>query len=661
MSRKMLINASDPEEIRVALVEGSILEEYYVERMSVESCLGNIYKGRVTNVEPSIGAAFVEFGGPRHGFLHVSDIMDRALPEPAPPPAEVEEEPTETEDRPDEDVAADAAADVVEEDPGATESEVSDELADEAALHADEDEVAAEVSEEEGIDPDPGDASAEIAAEADIADDEPADGESDDIADADEAEVVDEADEAMVDEEPVRPTGRRRSRRGRRRGRGKPDDAEASESAAGSSSNGPTSNGKESGPRDSGGKDARRKNRSILDYVKKGDEIIVQVTKDGIGTKGPTLTTYLSMPGRYLVLMPGHDRRGVSRKIDDGKERDRLKKVLGQLDVRDNLGFIVRTAGVGQTKRALQKDYDYLAELWDSIDADARGNKAPHRLFQETDLISRTIRDIYRPDMGDIIVDDEDVARRTREFLSTVMPRAAKNVKLYTGERPLFTAYGIEEEIGQLFLHRVELKSGGSLIIEQTEALVAIDVNSGRFREEEDLEETAYKINLEAADAIARQLRLRDLGGVIVLDFIDMKSEKRRKAIERAFRASLKDDRARTKVARMSMFGTIEMTRQRVRPSLRQSIFKRCPTCRGVGFVATPETLQLNLVRQMKLMLARKNKGLEVWVNHENAEYLVNEKRDRLLELEAASTKAVRVRIEPELRDDEFRIVQIEK
>lgn len=206
--------------------------------------------------------------------------------------------------------------------------------------------------------------------------------------------------------------------------------------------------------------------------MQKGSEIIVQVTKDGIGTKGPTLTTYLSLPGRYLVLMPGLDRRGVSRKIDDGKERDRLKKVLDQLEVREHLGFIVRTAGVGQSRAELQKDYRYLTKLWDRVEEAAESAKAPNLLYRESDLVIRTIRDIYTPDMGDIIVDNEDVARRAREFLATVMPKAVKNVKLYVGERPLFTAYGVEDEIGKLFLHRVELKSGGSLVILESRQLI---------------------------------------------------------------------------------------------------------------------------------------------------------------------------------------------
>lgn len=558
MSRKMLINASEPEEVRVAVVEGSILEEYYVERLSVESVLGNIYKGRVTNVEPSIGAAFVDIGGSRHGFLHVTDVMEEPLLE----RLERLEKPAEGE---------------------AT----------------------------EGEEPPRGENGGGSAQEAEAG------------TAAGEAEAVSSSEsggEGETEPEPSR------------------EEAEAVQEAAGST----------------------RRRRAISDYVTKGQEVIVQVTKDGIGTKGPTLTTYLSLPGRYLVLMPGIDKKGISRKISDPKERARLAKVVDQLEARPGLGFIVRTAGVGQSLRALKKDYDYLVKLFDQVVEKARSLEAPAELYRESDLVIRSIRDIYVPDMGDIIIDDEDCARRAREFLGMVMPRSVKRVKLYTGARPLFLAFGVEDEIARLFLHRVELPSGGSLVIEQTEALVAIDVNSGRFREEEDLEETAYRINLEAAEAVARQLRLRDLGGVIVVDFIDMLAERRRRAVERAFKQALRADRSRIKVARMSPFGTIELTRQRVRPSLRHSIFQRCPECRGMGYVATQETFLLNLVRHLKAVLARQNAGVEVFCNLANLEYLVNRKWSRIKDLEQKTGKRVVVRVEPELRTDEFRVVPMD-
>lgn len=605
MSRKMLINASEPEEIRVSVVEGSILEEFYVERQSVNTCLGNIYKGRVTNIEPSIGAAFIEFGGPRHGFLHVSDVMEGSVFDRC---AAGEDHP----DEPDDDTDDDASG------------EFSGGVTDVGEIDAGDTDLDAEVAADESAE----------AAEAAVAVEAPS---------TDEAATDDGADAATDaegdDDSANAPTTH----------------AEHAHHGHGHSHGGHGAHGDEPSrePREK----KSRRDRQIADLLKKGQEIIVQVTKDGIGTKGPTLTTYLSLPGRYLVLMPGLDKKGVSRKIEDAKERDRLKKVLEQLDTRKGLGFIVRTAGVGQTRAALQKDYRYLTRLWDRVCENWNKGRAPSQLYVESDLVIRSIRDIYTPEMGDIIIDDDTVARRAREFLAMVMPKAVERVKLYDGERPLFHAYGVEDEIARLFLHKVDLPSGGSLVIEQTEALVAIDVNSGRFRTEDDLEETAFKINCEAAEAVARQLRLRDLGGVIVVDFIDMRSEKRRRAVEKAFRDALKTDRARIKVARLSPFGVIEMTRQRVRPSLRHSIFLRCPNCRGAGYIATNETLELNLVRNLKLHLARRITGVEVFLNQENLEYLLNEKRHQLADLERITGKPIKIKLEQELRNDEFRIV----
>jgi len=635
MSRKMLINASEPEEIRVAIVEGSILEEYYVERMSVQSVLGNIFKGRVTNVEPSIGAAFVDFGGSRHGFLHVSDVLEEPQTVPAAEPP-VQRGPN--------------GGPRLDEAPG--QRELAGPAFEEAEPESENPESEPEHFSSAGEEEESEAGGANVVAgedddSADFADSAESEGPDEAPAETDPARGADfELAEEAEDSEPA--PSRRRSRRG---GRGR---------QSGSKRPPKTSASRQAAVLAPAPVEKKPKLRQIQDLLKKGQEVIVQVTKDGIGTKGPTLTTYLSLPGRYLVLMPGLTRKGVSRKIEDAKERERLKKVLAQLDVREGLGFIVRTAGVGQTKTALQKDYRYLTKLWDEVEQKASTGAVPQTLYRESDLVIRTIRDVYGPEMGDIIIDNEDVARRAREFLATVMPRAIDRIKLYNGERPLFNAYGVEEEIGQLFSHRVELPSGGSLVVEQTEALVAIDVNSGRFREEEDLEETAYKINLEAAAAIARQLGLRDLGGVIVVDFIDMRSEKRRKGVERAFRAALKDDRARIKVARMSPFGVIEMTRQRVRASLRQSIFQRCPNCLGAGYVATMETFALNLIRRVKLMLARRNNGVEIYLNHDNAEFLVNEKRADLLALEEQYEKQVKLCIEGELRGDEFRVLPIE-
>ncbi|MFO0981617.1 MAG: Rne/Rng family ribonuclease [Planctomycetota bacterium] len=503
----MIINATEEEESRVAILDQGRLEEFYIERASLNSLLGNIYKGRVVNVEPSIQAAFLDIGGPRHAFLSVPDVVGAAM---EPEPVDDDEEET-------------------------------------------------------------------------------------------------EGDEG-------RPDDRRRPYR-------------------------------------------RRQLRKITEVLKKGQEILVQVVKDGIGNKGPTLTTYISLPGRYLVLMPNVRKRGVSRKIDDVGERDRLKALLQEIDVPDDLGVIVRTAGAGVSKRELHRDFRYLMKMWALIQKRARGISAPATLYQESDLVIRALRDLYSPQtIGEIITDSEAVLKQARDFLGIILPRARNVVRLSTHPEPLFHLYGVEEELERLNDHRIELKSGGSLIVEQTEAIVSIDVNSGRFREEGDLEETAFKINLEAAHEIARQLRLRDLGGVIINDFIDMRDEHHRRQVEREFREALRDDRARIKVARMSQFGIIEMTRQRVRPSLKRSTFERCAMCEGTGYVATPETVVLSVMRSIRLSLTRRGNVVDVAVSPRIADYLSNRQRRTLLELEDQAHKSIVVYADGRLRPDEFHI-----
>ncbi|MEW6741171.1 MAG: Rne/Rng family ribonuclease [Planctomycetota bacterium] len=500
----MLVNALEPEESRIAVVDGGKLVEYYVERTSLGSQLGNIYKGRVLNVEPSIGAAFVEFGGPRHGFLSVQDVLP---PEGAASPPDA--------------------------------SEMED----------------------------------------------------------------------------IRDGSQRRPY-------------------------------------------ARRGMRAIGELLRRGQEIIVQVIKDGIGNKGPTLTSYLSIPGRHLVLMPGVHKRGVSRKIQDPAERDRLKRLLGEVEVPDELGLIARTAGVGTTLNQLKRDLRYLVNLWKLVQRRARTSPPGTLLYQESDLVIRTLRDIYVPtEIDEVIFDSEAVLKRADDFLKVVAPRQGHRVKLHEGSKPLFHAYGVEKELSNLFSNRIDLPSGGYLIIEQTEAIVSIDVNSGRFREEGDLEETAFKTNIEAAREIARQLRLRDLGGVIINDFIDMREAHHRREVERMLREALRADRARIKLARMSPFGVIEMTRQRLRPSLKRTSFERCPYCNGTGAVAKAETVSLAVLRDIRLRLSESGDTVEILVSPEIADILVNRRRRTLVELEESSQKAILVRGEAGRRPEDFRIV----
>jgi ribonuclease E len=399
---------------------------------------------------------------------------------------------------------------------------------------------------------------------------------------------------------------------------------------------------RKSEPEDVGKKTPRRDRPPIQKCLRRGQEVIVQITKEGIGTKGPTLTTYLAIPGRYLVMMPGMNRLGVSRKIEDEDARRAMRELLNQLELPKGMGFILRTAGVNRTLRELKQDLNYLNRLWRTVAERTRSLPTPAELYQESDLVTRTIRDVYTSDVGRIIVDDEQTAERAREFLSIAMPRSRNPVEVYSGKEPLFHKYGIELEIQKINSRHVPLPSGGSLVIESTEALVAIDVNSGRFREPSSAEETALRINLEAAQEIARQLRLRDLGGVIICDFIDMRMERNKRAVEQELRKALKIHKEKARILRMSQFGIIEITRQRQRPSIKRSIYQDCPHCRGAGQIKSVESMTLEVMRLLRLAIYRPEvQTVQVKVNPMVASHLLNRRRASLHNLEAMTEKAI--------------------
>jgi ribonuclease E len=382
----------------------------------------------------------------------------------------------------------------------------------------------------------------------------------------------------------------------------------------------------------------------IQDIFKRGQEVIVQVIKEGIGTKGPTLSTYISIAGRYLVLMPSLNRLGVSRKIQDDEQRRRLREIVTELKPPKGLGFIVRTAAMEKNKKELQNDLAYLTRLYQVVARRIKKLKAPAEVYQESDMITRTIRDTFTNDIDTIWVDEPNAYEHAREFLQIVMPRYANRIKLYEGLEPLFHKYGIEDEIARIQLRHVPLPQGGSIVIEQTEALVAIDVNSGNFRAENNAEETAYQMNLHAAKEIARQLRLRDLGGVIVNDFIDMRDEKHRRGVEKALKDAIKRDRARTKVLRTSAFGLIEMTRQRIRPSLKRSVYQDCAHCLGTGQVKTCESMSIEVMRMLQLAAHRENVArISIRVSDDVAHYLQNKKRREIARLEEGGSIHVQI------------------
>jgi ribonuclease E len=537
MKQEMLINVAQPEESRIAILEDGVLEELYVERTGQDNYVGNIYKGVVVNLEPSIQAAFVDFGVGRNGFLHISDIEPQYFRQGGLDP----HEPIES------------------------------------------------GNSHHGHGPD--------------------------------------EDDADDDEEPSRP--RRRTLRPGARPRVKPP---------------------------------------IQDILRRGDEVLVQVIKEGIGTKGPTLSTYISIPGRYLVLMPALGRVGVSRKIEDEEVRRRLRDIMLELNPPKGLGFIVRTAGADRTRNELSRDLAYLLRLWKVIVRRIKKTTAPVDIYEESDMIIRTIRDIFTSEVDTIFIDEPAACERAKEFLQLVMPRNVSRLQFYDGKDPLFHKYGVDEEIAKIHRRVVPLKQGGSIVIDQTEALVAIDVNSGSFRADDSAEETAFQVNLLAAREIARQIRLRDLGGVIVNDFIDMRKERHRRGVERALRDSVKRDRARTKILRTSPFGLIEMTRQRVRPSLKRSVYRDCPACNGAGVVKSAESMALDVVRLLLLTSQRPEiSKITVTVSDDVADYLNNRKRRELTRLEDQGEVTVQVlgakNVSPEhlsfeCRDSEDRLVK---
>jgi ribonuclease E len=438
---------------------------------------------------------------------------------------------------------------------------------------------------------------------------------------------------------PPRRQGGRGERRYDRRGGGRRDDRRG-----GGSRRGP-------GGRPGMGRPGMGRPKPLIqDIFKRGQEVLVQVIKEGIGTKGPTLSTYISIAGRYLVLMPGLNRIGVSRKIIDEDARRRLRDILNELEPPKGLGFIIRTAGIDRNKKELQRDLAYLSRLWQVVVRRIKKTKSPCEIYQESDMITRTIRDIFTSEIDSITVDEKNAYEHAKEFLQIVMPRYASRINFYDSTEPMFHRYGIEAEIARIQQRHVPLPAGGSIVIDQTEALVAIDVNSGNFRADGNAEETAYQMNLHAAKEIARQLRLRDLGGVIVNDFIDMREERHRRGVEKALRDAVKRDRARTKILRISQFGIIEMTRQRIRPSLKRSVYQDCPHCLGTGQIKTCESMSIDVMRFLQLAMHREQiKRIEIRVHADVALYLLNRKRKEIAQLEAGGDKQVNIKHAPDV------------
>jgi ribonuclease E len=488
--RKMFINASDPEEFRVAIVEEGSLEEFALETASREQTKGNIYKGVVVNIEPSLQAAFLNYGGERHGFLPLSEV------------------------------------------------------------HPD------------------------------------------------------------YYQEKVK-------------GKGKP---------------------------------------RIQQVLRKGQELVVQVLKQESPTKGAFLTTYISLAGRNLVLLTKQSHLGISRKIEKEEERQRLKELAQKLGLPPEMGLIVRTVGLESKVRDLAKDLHYLLKVWKEINQAAASQPAPSLLYKDLDLITRTVRDYFTPDVKTILVDDKEVFQQLRSFLRSIAPHQVRVLKLYQDKLPIFMRYQLEDQIERLYTDRVALKSGGSIVVNPTEALVAIDVNSGRCLGGREVEETAFMTNLEAAEEVARQLRLRDLGGLEVIDFIDMKDKKHQKEVEQVLKQSLKKDKARVTVGHLSKFGLLELSRQRLRPASEISIYSPCSVCQGRGRVISMTSLALSVLRQITTRVSQDQvQEIRAVLPLEAANFLLNQKCKEILALEEQHNLKIYLTSKEGLAPGEFQIEYVKR
>ncbi|MCW2247683.1 ribonuclease E [Azospirillum fermentarium] len=605
MAKRMLVDATHPEETRVVVVNGNRLEELDFEIASRKQLKGNIYLAKVTRVEPSLQAAFVEYGGNRHGFLAFSEIHPDYYRIPV----------------------ADREALMAEQRRRDEEYGHGDDNG--AGSHAD---AANGDSDDNGdngdaptghLSPMPSPIPVETLAAPVIEGDTPADTEDEaPVAEAaNGAEPPAEMDTDVVggdDTEDVESQHRRRAR--------------------------------------------PLRSYKIQEVIKRRQILLVQVTKEERGNKGAALTSYLSLPGRYCVLMPNTDRGGgISRKITNPADRKRLKEILSDLDVPDGMAVILRTAGLERSKPEIRRDLEYLLRLWDDIREQTLKSTAPCLIYEEANLIKRTIRDVYSADIDEVWVEGEAGFRTARDFMSMLMPDHTRRVQLYRDDSiPLFHRYQVEAQIDAIHSPVVQLRSGGYIVINPTEALVAIDVNSGKSTRERNIEETAFKTNLEAAEEVARQLRLRDLAGLIVIDFIDMEEPRNNAAVERKIKEAMKNDRARIQLGRISPFGLLELSRQRLRPSLLETNFERCPHCAGTGVVRSVESAALHVLRAIEEEGIRKRSSeITVAVPSSIALYILNQKRGDLARIEERYGFGVMIQADDTLIAPELRLERV--
>nr|WP_294517167.1 ribonuclease E/G [uncultured Rhodopila sp.] len=639
MTKRMLIDATHAEETRVVVLDGNRLEDFDVETSTKRQLKGNIYLAKVVRVEPSLQAAFVEYGGNRHGFLAFSEIHPDYYQIPVADRQRLielqAEEARREEEEEDLEIALSTATDSrpppappapQPDGPGEVEEWARPALplliAPDIVAAPHEPAEAAPASTVEVIEPEARgeDDSQPLAA-----------GESEAEQDNEESDSFDTNGERIEAQPPPETVG--------------------------------------GGDQDSGEDQRERRlpprflrNYKIQEVIRRRQILLVQVVKEERGTKGAALTTYLSLAGRFGVLMPNSPRGGgISRKITSATDRRRLKEVMTELDIPRGMGMIVRTAGANRPKPEIKRDCEYLLRLWDDIREHTMKSVAPALIYEEASLIKRSIRDVYSRDIDEILVDGEDGWRAAHDFMRMLMPSHAKKVQLWRdGGQPLFARNQVEAQLDAMLMPTVQLRSGGYLVINQAEALVAIDVNSGRSTRERNIEETALRTNLEAADEVARQLRLRDLAGLIVIDFIDMESKRHNAMVERRIKEALKNDRARIQIGHISHFGLLEMSRQRLRPSLAETSFIPCPHCGGTGHVRSTENAAIHVLRGIEDEGGkRRSAEIVVHVSTPVALYLLNHKRDRLREIELRYVMKVIVAADDDQIAPQFRIEKI--
>ena len=574
MAKKMLIDATHAEETRVVVVEGNKVEEFDFESLNKKQLAGNIYLAKVTRVEPSLQAAFVDYGGNRHGFLAFSEIHpdyyqipieDRKLL--------IEEER--------------AYAQQVQEESEKRELELENELT--TGEHSQDINEFMDQNEEKALDTEITNSSEALQTSKDETN----------------TETADKEDSSEVNK--IKPRHRR---------------------------------------------------YKIQEVVKVRQILLIQVVKEERGNKGAALTTYLSIAGRYCVLMPNTARGGgISRKITNANDRKRLKSIANDLDIPDGTGLIIRTAGANRTKVEIKRDFEYLLRQWEEVRDLTLKSIAPCQIYEEGSLIKRSIRDLYTRDVDEIFVEGEQGHKSAKEFMKMLMPSHAKKIRLYDNPMPLFARYQVESFLSGMFNPTVQLKSGGYIVIGITEALVAIDVNSGRATKEASIEETALRTNLEASEEVARQLRLRDLAGLIVIDFIDMDERRNNNSVEKRLKEKLKNDRARIQVGRISNFGLLEMSRQRLRPGMLEATTAPCDYCHGTGLIRSDDNLALTILREIEEEAVRgKNKELLISSSFDVANFLINHKRDHILEIEKRNSISIRIEAQPNIKSPNYTI-----